>query len=144
MISIKKTPDSDIHSLRIGGLSLPQLQIEDSDLSLFQSQNQTSETILGQIGAIGAGGASLPLGQLILAFKHLCPGISQNPTIYGSLQSYGRNVTLTARLEGRNVQTWYVNEKIMTDNFEINISCLVRELSYKIYYDLAKIIKDIP
>jgi tetratricopeptide (TPR) repeat protein len=126
--------DLGIHPLKSVGLSLPPIQ----------SQNQTIAEILGQIGTIGAGGTSLPLGQLILAFKKLCPGTNRIQTIYGSFQNYGRVITVTARLEGNNLQTWYVNGNIIDDKSEVNISCLVRELSYKIFHDLAKCKDDYP
>jgi tetratricopeptide (TPR) repeat protein len=98
---------------------------------------ETLEFSMANIGNISIASNSLSLGNIIIAFKNICPGIKPFTTIRGSLQRYGSAITLVALLEGDNVQSWTVRRAI-ANNDEKRLHEMIKNLAFMIAYDLSR------
>jgi hypothetical protein len=118
------------------------------------------ESNIADIGSVTVGSATLSLGTIIVAFKRICPGSSWVPIMRGSVQIYGNILIITGCLEKKNeVHTWEVRRKILVEGIQPArrhpcaptrrhgkdkpssdqfIPSMIRDLAFKIYYDLAK------
>jgi hypothetical protein len=76
------------------------------------------EFSMANTGTINVGSNSLSPGNIIIAFKNICPGSKPVTTIRGSLQRYGSTIVLVAVLEGGNVQSWMERQTIDNNNEE--------------------------
>lgn len=99
----------------------------------------TLESNVADIGSVTIGSATLSLGSIIMAFKRICPGGSCISIMTGSLQIYGNVILIIASLEKSEVYTWEVRRNIEKKKSPADqlIPSMIRDLSYKIYYDLA-------
>ena len=89
------------------------------------------------VGNIDVGVGSLSLGNLIIAFKNICPGSKPVKTIRGSLQKYGSTITLVAILEGKTIQSWTLRQPV-DDNNEEKLHEMIRDLAAMIAHDLKQ------
>jgi len=92
---------------------------------------------IANIGAIGTGSTSIPVGQLLVALKGLCPWGNAGRVITGSLQKYGSMISLVACLEHEDVNAWEVRRKIKSYSKvgDEHIPSLVRDLAFKIAHE---------
>lgn len=113
------------------------------------------EPLFPQIGTIPLGSASVSIGELMLTIKNFFRGPDYKPTINGSIYTLGSKsskIKLVACLNGSQSCTWevYTDNEIKNDcidDFDRSkeddgyglISDLVRDLSFRIFYDLAHV-----
>lgn len=90
---------------------------------------------LDKIGSIGAGSNTISIGHLLIVLKGICPGCSPGRVITGTMQTYGSVIRLVACLEHQEVCTWEINRRIEEEE---QVSDLIRDLAFKIAYDLLK------
>lgn len=109
---------------------------------------------LPNIGTIGVGSASISIGELILTIKHLFPGSNHRQVITGCLENCGSKIRLVACVIGDKTYAWEVQaqnedevQSDSNDDFDkmtggnkqdVLVSDLVRELSFKIVYDISQ------
>jgi len=95
------------------------------------------EFSMADIGTIDVGSNSLSLGNIIIAFKNICPYSNPDTIIRGSLQRYGSTIVIVALLEGNDVQSWTVRQPIDNNNEE-QLHEMIRNLSFMIAHDLPQ------
>ncbi len=98
-------------------------------------QTETLCYSLDKMGSVGIGSNTVSIGQLLIALKRICPGCNPGRVITGSMQTYGSVIRLVVCLEHHEVYTWEVNRKIKEED---QVSDLIRDLAFKIAYDLLK------
>lgn len=103
-------------------------------------KDSSIENSLPKIGSVGIGGASLPLGDVILLMRELC---HKDPcTIEGGLQKYGSTLMIIASSRGGSIKegVWEVRKNLSEDNLPIeeHIPSMIENLSYKIVLDLGR------
>ena len=127
--------DKDRHREDLSGF-VP-VESEKMDLPFFApTRSITSENLsynIVNIGDIGTGSISIPVGQLMLALKGIWPWGNTGQIITGSLQKYGSTISLTACLEHQNVCALEVHSR----GKDKQIPNLVRELSFQIAHELS-------
>jgi len=131
-----------IHGRELEGIR----PIESEQLSLpflaptkaIASENITYS--IANIGTIGTGSTSIPVGQLLVALKGLCPWGNTGRVITGSLQKYGSMISLVACLEHEDVNAWEVSRKIKfySKVDDEHIPSLVKDLAFKIAHEHAE------
>jgi len=126
-----------IHNLTFEELSL---ELERLIIPKIIPKSETLEYSIAHVGTVGAGSISLSLGRLIIVLKRMCPGCKPVPIITGSIQRYGSLIIITACLEDHEVRTWDVRRVVRGEKhvLEEHVPNLVRDLSFKIVYDMAK------
>jgi tetratricopeptide (TPR) repeat protein len=111
------------------------------------------EPLFPQIGTIPLGSASVSIGELMLTIKKFFRESNYKPTINGSIYTFGSKTKLVACLNGSQSCTWevYTDNEIKNDRIDdfdkmskeddeySLISDLVRDLSFRIFYDLARV-----
>ncbi len=107
------------------------------NLEMVVPKAEVVEFSMANIGTINAGPGSLSLGNIIIAFKNICPGSKPVTTIRGSLQRYGSTIVLVAVLEGSKVQSWMVRQPVDSSNEE-QLHEMIRNLAYMIAHDRSQ------
>jgi tetratricopeptide (TPR) repeat protein len=127
--------------LKVHGHKFEEISITAENLSIpdIVPKGETLDYSIADMGTVGNGSATLSIGSLIVAFKRLCPGSEPVPILTGSLGCFGSLIELAASLEGRKIQAWEVRHgpKAGEPAFEECIPGLIRDLSFKIAFDLA-------
>ena len=98
--------------------------------------NESLDIGIAGMGSIDVAGTSLPLGQLLINLKRLCPiNIGpQNCIICGSLQKYGSLFRLVASMEkSSEVSVWEVSRRI---TYDYQIPTLMMDMAFKIAKEL--------
>lgn len=100
----------------------------------FKSEGLTQN--IEAVGTFGLGSASIPLGSFLILIRQLCPLADPGPVVAGSLQKYGSEICLAAHMKWRN-SSWSICQKIKKNqNFSHkDISCLIKALCFKIYFE---------
>jgi tetratricopeptide (TPR) repeat protein len=100
---------------------------------------ETLEFGITELGTVGFGSNSLSLGNLIIAFKRLCPFTKPVSIVAGSVGIFGSEVKLTACLERDESFAWEVSKKLGKNHTsDMHIPNLIRDLAYQICFDLDK------
>jgi len=122
-----------------GSYFVPSVPTEQSlgDGEIIVPKAEIIEFSLANIGNADIGSNSLSLGNIIIAFKNICPFSKPVTIIRGSLQRYGSNIVLVAVLEGSNVQSWMVRQPI-DNNKEEQLNEMIRNLTFMIAPDLPQ------
>ena len=107
------------------------------NLEMVVPKAEVVEFSMADIGTINTGPGSLSLGNIIIAFKNICPGSKPVTTIRGSLQRYGSTIVLVAVLEGSKVQSWVVRQPVDNSNEE-QLHEMIRNLAYMIAHDRSQ------
>jgi tetratricopeptide (TPR) repeat protein len=107
------------------------------NLEIVVPKAEVVEFSMANIGTINTGPGSLSLGNIIIAFKNICPGSKPVTTIRGSLQRYGSTIVLVAVLEGSKVQSWVVRQPVDNSNEE-QLQEMIRNLAYMIAHDRSQ------
>jgi tetratricopeptide (TPR) repeat protein len=125
-----------VHGHKFVGIAVT---AENLSIPMIVPKSETLDYSIADMGTIGDGSSSLSIGSLIVAFKRLCPGSEPVPILTGSLGCFGSLIELAACLEGRKIQAWEVRKspKNGESALEECIPCLIRDLSFKIAFDLA-------
>lgn len=91
-----------------------------------------------EMATVGAGGATLSIGRILITLKQLLSARDPQDVISGSQQKFGTMARLVARKESFNevpTRFWEVSQVIESDN---EIPNLVNELAFRIYQDTKK------
>ena len=88
------------------------------------------------LGTFGFGPTSLPLGNIIILLKEICPGTDPGLIVTGSLHKYGSEICLMAHMKGKNCSWSTCQEnKESQDISHKDISHLVCDLSIQIAFE---------
>lgn len=119
------------------------IKAEKLSIPALAPKGESLEHSMPQMASLGAGSSplsvGLPLDQLFITFKRLCPGSSPVSVLSGTFQTYGRTIALTGSLEDRKVRAWGVRRKLRKEWQvpEEYVPSMVRDLAYKITHTLA-------
>lgn len=92
------------------------------------------------IGTLGLGSTSIPIGDMLILLRNICPGADSGVIISGCLHKSGSDICLASYMKKKN-RSWRIQKEIKNAEKISNeeLSVLVRELAYNIYYDLLKL-----
>jgi tetratricopeptide (TPR) repeat protein len=116
-------------------------KIEFENLEKIPKNFAGENTSVPQLGTVDIGSASFSIGELMSTIKRLYLGDNYRQILKGSIDNDGSKIKLVAFLMGNQSYTWEVQEDLKIesqgDNQYSNISDLVRDLSFRIAYDLS-------
>ncbi len=92
-------------------------------------EGEKLDTAMADALSVGMGGTTISIGNLLLLLKRMWPLAAPGTTISGSLQRYGYETRLIARLEDQQVSAWDVRRMVNNND---DIAELIRDLAYKI------------
>jgi len=126
-----------IHARKYKGIR--PVKLEDLSLPTLAPLGENLSYGLSDLGNIGVGSISMPVGQLLVAFRRFFPFRDPGRVITVSLQKYETMISLVAQMEHREIYAWEVRHEIkpydeMQDDW---IPYLVRDISFKIAKDLS-------
>jgi len=98
-------------------------------------QKENLEIRASDIGEFSAFGIKINIGGLLSIFKSIWPFGSSPNYITGSFQKKDSFVKLVALMEYPSIHAWEIHDDIIN---EIHISEMIKDLAFKIAYDLAK------
>jgi len=91
------------------------------------------------LGTFGFGSASLPVGNIILLLKQICPGSDPGLIVAGCLQKYGSDLSLVAHMKWRDISWSLRAEKEQSQDISYeDLSSLVTDLSFQIAFEQLK------
>jgi tetratricopeptide (TPR) repeat protein len=129
-----------IHGLELDPIE-PDIKIRSEFVTLptISIQNENLAKLIAGLGVVGTGTISLPLGQILLIIKRICPWCNPGIFVSGSFQEFGSAFAITTRLEHKNIEinSWVAHHE-MDDCSKISESCIpqmLRDLCYQMLFD---------
>ena len=104
---------------------------------LVVPKSEIAEFNMVDIGNVDVGVGSLSLGNLMIAFKSICPCSEPVTTIRGSVQKYGSTITFVAVLESRIIQSWTLSKDIESGEEE-QIQKMISDIAFMIAHDVQR------
>ena len=125
----------ELHRIsRIHSLKLPGIHSEKLRISAISPATESMTSSISNLGTIGIGGCSLPIGQLVITLQHLWPIGKAGNVITGSLQKDGSTFRLVAHCNGSYEGSW----EVTYSEYHIEaIKILFQDLAFMIARDLA-------
>ncbi|MCK9439924.1 MAG: hypothetical protein M0Q13_00660 [Methanothrix sp.] len=91
------------------------------------------------IGNFEFGATSLPVGNIMILLKQICPGTDPGLIVTGCLRKYGNEISLAAHMKWKN-SSWQLRSKQKNSIEVLNniLPCLVTDLSFQIAFEQLK------
>lgn len=127
------TPEVEL-GIRLENLNFPTLApAEMLDVAPLCSNDEDFENQISQMGTISFADSQIHLGSLLIALRRLWPFGDSGKVVSGSIQKYGEDFRLIARIEGYEVSAWDARKYGSTPE---DLPELVRELAFKVVIHL--------
>lgn len=105
----------------------------------FPIEGESLNKNLEALGNFGLGSASIPLGNILVLIRQICPFTDPGLIISGCLQKYESDICLVAHIKWKN-SAWSIHQK-MSDRQKISyndIYGLIRDISFNVLYELEQ------
>jgi hypothetical protein len=103
----------------------------------FGTEGENISQKIESVGTIGIGQTSLPLGNIMILLRQICPGANPGIVIGGHIQRFKSDISLVAYMKSKN-ESWLLRQKILNSK-KISydeLNTVAKNLSFKIFFEI--------